>query len=206
MLQTQPKAVLDHADLQARPDRRAVHGRHHKRVGRRLHRRRPSVLLFRPGCMWPGQCACSSRPRRTAARTRPLQPVLHRSWHDDDVPVRRAGHGRPWAVSGAPDVGTRNVPFPRINASATRSTSSAGVLLYVAYSRTSGRTPAGLRTCRSPAPIFARQARRCLGADDHVHRDRGAGRSRSNHRHGLQACARRACRSTAFRSTSGRCW
>ena len=73
-------------------------------------------------------------------------------------------------------LGTRNIAFARLNAFCTGSTSPAGRMLWVAFLLNVGPgcRLVLLRAAVGPG-IFAGQARRHLGADDHLHRGRGAG-------------------------------
>ena len=125
---------------------------------------------------------CSWRaPDNDLVGAGPLQPALHHARHDDDVPVRRAGDGGACGLSRAADgrhaqhrlpaaqrLQLLGLPVRRAacSGSPSRSTSApdAGWFAYVPL--------AGPRVSR-------RQARRHLGADDHLHRGRGARRSRS---------------------------
>ena len=104
-------------------------------------------------------------------------------------------------------VGTRNIAFPRLNAFGYWIYLIGGLLLYrrLLPEHRSRRRLVRLRAALRPA-VLARQARRHLGAADHLHRGLGAGGRRRAHRHHLQACARPACRSTACRCSCGRCW
>jgi hypothetical protein len=80
-------------------------------------------------------------------------------------------------------VGTRNIAFPRLNA--------FSYWMYLPAARCSGSpsastsAPTRLVQLRAAvgAGILARQARRHLGADDHLHRGRGAGGGGGDRRH-----------------------
>ena len=104
-------------------------------------------------------------------------------------------------------VGTRNIAFPRLNAFGYWIYLVGGMLLWVAFVLDIGprrrlvRLRAALR-----ARILARQARRHLGADDHLHRGLGARRRGRDRSSPCSSSARPACRSTASRCSSGRCW
>ncbi len=71
-------------------------------------------------------------------------------------------------------VGTRNVAFPRLNAFSYWIYLFGGLMLFVAFAaqHRPGRRLVRLRAARR-ARLLARQARRRLGADDHLHRVSG---------------------------------
>ena len=104
-------------------------------------------------------------------------------------------------------LGTRNIAFPRLNAFSYWVYLAGGILLWVAFVLNIGPDAGWFAYVPLAGPEYcAGQARRHLGADDHLHRGRRArGRGR-DHRHHPQAAraghdARRECR-----CSSGRCW
>ena len=104
-------------------------------------------------------------------------------------------------------VGTRNIAFPRLNAFSYWMYLAGGLMLWVAFVLNIGPGRRLVRLCAAVRPaILARQARRHLGADDHLHRVAALAvavelictilkSARAGHD------ARRACR-----CSSGRCW
>ncbi len=104
-------------------------------------------------------------------------------------------------------VGTRNIAFPRLNAFSYWIYLGGGILLWTALFLADGAGCRLVRLCAALRPaIRGRQARRHVGADDHLHRGVGAGGRGRDRGDGVQAARARACRSTAFRSSSGACW
>ena len=105
-------------------------------------------------------------------------------------------------------VGTRNIAFPRLNAFAYWIYLFGGLMLYVAFllEHRPRRRLVRLRAAVGPG-IRAGQARRLLGADDHLHRVVGALPSRSSII--VTIFKQRAPghdAATACRCSSGPCW
>ena len=157
-----------------------------------LHRHRLRLLLPRRAGRH-GDAGAAGAARKHAADARPVQPDLHHARHDDDVPLRRAGHG-----------GLRGLPRAADGRHAQHRLPAAECLfsywVYLFGGRDDlGRLPAEhrrrcrlVRLCAALGPgILARQARRLLGADDHLHRGRGAVRSRSRSSSPSSSSARR---------------
>ena len=120
------------------------------------------------------------------------------------VPVMRR-----WALYLVPlMVGARERRVSRGSTpSATGCSCSAALFLYVDVPAQHRARHRLVQLCAARrARVLLRQARRRLGADDHLHRGRRAGRRDRADRHHLQEPRRRACRSTACRCSSGRCW
>ena len=102
-------------------------------------------------------------------------------------------------------VGTRNVAFPRLNAFGYWIYLFGGIFLYVDVLPQHRARHRLVRYVPLAGPgVLARQARRRLGADDHLHRDRRRWSRRSSSSSRCSSSARPACRSTACRSSSGR--
>ena len=128
-----------------------------------------------------------ARPESRSDRAGSLQPAFHDARHDDDVSVRACRSCEAFGVYLVPlMVGTRNIAFPRLNAFSYWIYLFGGILLWIAFVLNMAPTSAGSPMCRCPGRNFHRQARRCLGADDHLHRSVGARRRRRDHRHGLK--------------------
>ena len=134
-----------------------------------------------------------SRPDNTVPRPGSLQPDLHHARHDDDVPVRRAG-----------DAGARHLLRAADGRRAQHRVSAAGrlqlldvpvrrhlSLRLVPAERRTGRRLVLLSAARRIA-LHAEQARRRLGAADHVHRGRVAGRRGLADHAPRSSCARPA--------------
>ena len=140
-----------------------------------------------------GHAGPARAAREHRARPRRLQPVLHHARHDDDVPLRRAGDAGDGALPRAAHDrrAQRGVPQAQRVRLLDLSLRRAVPLRHVLPEHRSGCGLVQLRPAGRPR-VLARQAGRRVGPDDHLHRDRRAGRRQSSSSSPSSSSGRRA--------------